>query len=155
MDSIPIVDDINFHLYKCLLPMAEACMESEKKIQLLEELIAKLQFDCSPGIVSVIWSDRILVEAPHRVFVTTVWWAILMGKNVLLYVCVLSVIGKMTNAYVRCIYFAYLLIFYALPSYRRPQVLRVFFLSREISKIRQKKIRRKLYPRKFLLLWNL
>lgn len=45
VDSIPIVDDINFHLHNCSLPMSHDCAFVEKKMKLLDSLLESLQLN--------------------------------------------------------------------------------------------------------------
>ena len=42
VDSIPLADDINFHLFKGILPMGNVCDVAELKVEMLDALLNRL-----------------------------------------------------------------------------------------------------------------
>ena len=51
VDSVPLADDINFHLFKGILPMGNVCDVAELKVEMLDTLLNRLEQELTGPIV--------------------------------------------------------------------------------------------------------
>ena len=51
VDSIPLADDINFHLFKGILPMGNVCDVAELKVEMLDTLLNQLEQELTEPMV--------------------------------------------------------------------------------------------------------